>query len=108
MAALTYASALALAGRAARGQYSSLDSILRALIRGNLENEAVATNIRLGSDALNANTTGANNVAIGYRAMDVNTIGDQHVRLRKQALPATPGNENAQEALAEMVDVDLG
>ena len=64
----------------------------------------VATNMALGIDTLDLNTTGANNVAVGYQALDANTIGAQNVGVGSQALGAnTTGNDNVAVGYAALL-----
>lgn len=56
---------------------------------------SVATNIAVGTTALDSNTTGANNTAVGYDAMTANTTGVQNTVVGSGALDAnTTGNYN--------------
>lgn len=52
---------------------------------------SVATNVAVGTTALDSNTTGANNVAVGYNALTSNTDGVQNTALGSQALDASTG-----------------
>ncbi len=47
-------------------------------ISGNTNSGSIQSNIALGSNALNTNSTGYENVAIGYRALEKNTTGFQN------------------------------
>lgn len=56
---------------------------------------AVSSNMAVGYQALNANTTGDSNLAIGYQALILNTIGYQNTSLGFGALAANvSGNYN--------------
>src|SRR3990167_4761809 len=58
----------------------------------------IATNVAVGPNTLDANTTGANNVAVGYQALDANTIGVRNVGAGSAALGAnTTGTDNVAE-----------
>ena len=52
------------------------------------------SNIAIGFDALNNNTTGADNIALGLYSLTSNITGIQNVALGNVALGATTGNNN--------------
>lgn len=58
---------------------------------------SIASNIAIGSNALNQNTTGANNTGVGGDALKSNTTGYQNVAIGNQALSlnTTGDNNNA-------------
>jgi hypothetical protein len=47
---------------------------------------SISTNTAVGSQALNANTTGNSNVAVGLQALNANTTGNSNVAIGNQAL----------------------
>ena len=55
---------------------------------------SINTNTVLGSDALNANTTGASNVAIGIDSLKLNTTGGSNVGVGQTTLQNNNGNQN--------------
>lgn len=56
---------------------------------------AIATNTRVGTGALNANTTGNNNTAIGYLALINNTTGGSNTAIGKESIYTnTTGGNN--------------
>lgn len=54
---------------------------------------SVATNVAVGTTALDSNTTGSNNTAVGYNALTSNTDGTQNVAVGSQALDANTGGD---------------
>jgi hypothetical protein len=58
---------------------------------------SLASNTRLGTSALNANTTGTNNIALGFQSLLVNNTGSSNVGVGYQSLLAntTGGNNTA-------------
>ena len=64
-------------------------------VRVGLGTASIATNAVLGTEALNANTTGAYTTSVGYRSLYANTTGSQSTAVGYQALTAnTTGDYN--------------
>ena len=75
-------------------QVASSDALIYGLTVGRGAG-AVLSNTALGTNALDANTTGANNTAIGYDALTNNTTGGINVAIGNYALDAnTSGSDN--------------
>jgi len=53
-----------------------------------------ASNVAVGANALNSNTTGINNVAIGGSALQVNVAGDRNVAIGAAAMLFATGSDN--------------
>jgi hypothetical protein len=56
---------------------------------------SITSNIAIGSNALNANTTGTNNISLGLNALDINGIGSNNTAIGVNSLGANiNGNNN--------------
>lgn len=70
---------------------------------------AIASNTRVGLNALAANTTGSSNAAIGWRASQSNTTGSSNTSLGTQALQNnTTGSQNTNIGVASGLENTIG
>src|SRR3990167_1468476 len=69
----------------------------------------IATNVAIGPNTLDVNTTGANNAAFGYQALDANTTGASNTAVGSGALGGnTTGANNTAVGKDALLGVTVG